>query len=107
MDEINKLYNWLMEHKDFYGWRVVIFDSYPTTYIDMLSPSYQVMVFNKTNDRLLEAVWYSCLHGGCEQGLFSITDIEIMNEDEPMYDIEWRTADDVIERVIKAYGEPK
>lgn len=105
MDEINKLYNWLMEHKDFYGWRVDKFDHHPHL---SFSPWYQVIIYDKDDGRLWDAVWHSFSYG-FEEGLLEILGDDLVDEDEGCGSgvAGWLTADDVIERVIKAYGEPK
>lgn len=106
MDEINRLYNWLMENKDFYGWRVEKFDHHPND-IKFYNPWYQVIIYDKDDGRLWDAVWHSFSYG-FKQGLLEIMGDEIVNEDEDGDSVVgWLTADDVIERVIKAYGEPK
>ena len=103
MDEINKLYNWLTEHKDFYGWRIEKVDRDPYG----SSPWHQVIIYDKGDEGLWDAVWHSFSYG-FKQGLLEIMGDEIMNEEEDGDGVVgWLTADDVIERVIKAYDEPK
>lgn len=104
MDEINKLYNWLMENKDFYGWRVVKLDHHPH---DSFSPWHQVIIYDKDDVRLWDAVWHPFSYG-FEEGLLEIMGEKLVYVEEDSDSVVgWLTADDVIERVIKAYGEPK
>ncbi len=104
MEEINRLYNWLMEHKDFYGWRVEKLDHHPH---NSFSPWNQIIVYDKNDERLWDAVWHSFSYG-FEESLLEIMGGDIVNEEEDCGTVAgWLTADDVIRRVIKAYGEPK
>ena len=104
MNEIDRLYNWLIENKDFYGWRVEKIDHHP---YNTFAPWYQVIVYDKEDERLWDAVWHSFSYG-FNRGLLEIMGCDIVNEEEDGdCVVGWLTADDVIERVIKVYGEPK
>jgi len=96
LNEMQKLFLWLKEHADDYGWMVGI---------ELLFDTPQLIVFDKeTNERLWDAICHKYSYGG-ERGLLEIMGEKIVDEEKIGNTVEgFLTCDDVIDRIHRAYG---